>query len=280
VKVDRQVKNKQILTNFELFVMRKKDIPVEVLEHKDSIIAFAWEPFGKRFGIIHGEAPRPSVSFYSLDDNKVVLIKTLEKKAINHIYWSPRGYFCVLAGLGNNGILEFWNVENMEMMGHGDHLMATNVEWDPTGRFVASYVSHWVHQIETGYIIWTFQGKQVHKYPKDRFFQLLWRPRPTSLLSPEKKEDIKKNLIVYQKRMKNDDMLIITAADHAKAEKKKLQSEEFKKLADEWREIYNREKPLRKQIRGGIDSEDESDIYIVEEEVEELVEPPYEEIID
>jgi len=281
VKVDRQVKNKQTLTNFELFVMRKKDIPVEVLEHKDAIIAFAWEPFGKRFGVIHGEAPRPSVSFYSLEDTKVVLIKTLEKKAANHIFWSPRGAFCVLAGIRNmNGALEFWNIEKMELMGYGEHLMATNVEWDPTGRFVATYVSHWVHQIETGYIIWTFQGKQVHKLPKDRFFQLLWRPRPPSLLSVDKKEEVKKNLLKYSKRYEIEDAQIEKAAEDARVAKRKQQMEEFQQWNNEWRELYEREKSLRKKLRNGVDSDDENDYYAEEEWVEELVEPPIEEVID
>jgi translation initiation factor 3 subunit B len=40
--------------NFEIFRLRQKNVPVEVLEIEDNIVAFAWEPVGSRFAIIHG----------------------------------------------------------------------------------------------------------------------------------------------------------------------------------------------------------------------------------
>lgn len=46
--------------------MRSKNIPVEVLEIKDTIIAFAWEPVGHRFAVIHSSTPgnqRPGFFF-------------------------------------------------------------------------------------------------------------------------------------------------------------------------------------------------------------------------
>ncbi len=41
----------------------------------ESIIAFAWEPNGSKFAVLHGEAPRISVSFYHVKNNgKIELI--------------------------------------------------------------------------------------------------------------------------------------------------------------------------------------------------------------
>jgi translation initiation factor 3 subunit B len=46
-----------------------------------------------------------------------------------------QGKFIVLAGLKNiNGQLEFYNVDELETMATGEHYMATDVDWDPTGR--------------------------------------------------------------------------------------------------------------------------------------------------
>lgn len=49
----------------------------------ESIIAFAWEPNGSKFAVLHGETPRISVSFYHVKNNgKIELIskwKTSEK---------------------------------------------------------------------------------------------------------------------------------------------------------------------------------------------------------
>ena len=68
VKVDRHTKTKKsTYTNFELFKIRSKNVPIEVLEHKESILAFAWEPTGSKFAIIILRIPaRSLVSFLLL----------------------------------------------------------------------------------------------------------------------------------------------------------------------------------------------------------------------
>ena len=53
VKVDRHTKTKKTsFTNLEIFHVREKNIPVEVIEIKDTVIAFAWEPEGERFATV------------------------------------------------------------------------------------------------------------------------------------------------------------------------------------------------------------------------------------
>lgn len=143
VKVDRYTKTKKsTYTGFELFRIKERDIPIEVLElenKNDKIIAFAWEPKGHRFAIIHGDGPRPDVSFYSMRSpnhvGRVFKLATIKGKQANSLYWSPIGRFIILAGLkALNGQLEFYNVDELETMATGEHFMATDIEWDPTGR--------------------------------------------------------------------------------------------------------------------------------------------------
>lgn len=54
VKVDRHSKSKKSLaTNLEIFRVREKGVPVEVVDSiKDTVINFAWEPKGDRFVLI------------------------------------------------------------------------------------------------------------------------------------------------------------------------------------------------------------------------------------
>lgn len=52
--------------NFEIFHLREKNIPVDSVEIKEPIHAFAWEPVGSTFAIIHGETSNIQVSFYGL----------------------------------------------------------------------------------------------------------------------------------------------------------------------------------------------------------------------
>lgn len=54
---------------------------------------------------------------------------------ISRCWWCVQGKFLVLAGLkAINGQLEFFNVDELETMATGEHYMATDVDWDPTGR--------------------------------------------------------------------------------------------------------------------------------------------------
>ena len=78
VKVDRHTKTKKTsFTNLEIFHVREKNIPVEVVEVKDTVIAFAWEPKGERFAtvmtadVINPERGlaglRTNINFYMLE---------------------------------------------------------------------------------------------------------------------------------------------------------------------------------------------------------------------
>lgn len=122
-----------------------------------------------------------------------------------------------------NGALAFVDTSDCTMMNIAEHYMASDVEWDPTGRYVVTSVSWWSHkvmppsppvevgtstrtwftcqkftwssllhrrvlrpaQVDNAYWLWTFQGRLLQKNNKDRFCQLLWRPRPPSLLSAD-----------------------------------------------------------------------------------------------
>jgi translation initiation factor 3 subunit B len=240
VKIDRYTKNKKkSQVNFELFRVLEKDIPIENLELTDPVHAFAWEPRGDRFAIIHGEnAMKPDISFYQMSGKKLNLLKTLEKKIANHLFWSPRGDFIVLAGLRNlNGVLEFFNVKDMETMGTGEHMMCTNVDWDPSGRFVTTTVSSWHHQLDTGYNLFSFSGRTMLKVLKDRFSQFLWRPRPQNLLTQAQIEEIDANFEkLRQKYVDEDRMAEKDKRDKLIAAQEKLRAEFYDLIEQRRRE--------------------------------------------
>jgi len=278
VKVDRTTKTKKsTYSNFELFRIREKDIPIEQLEIKDQIIAFAWEPKGNKFAVIHGEGPRPDVSFYAME-NKVKHLKTLEKRAANHLFWSPQGDFIVLAGLHNlNGALEFYNAAEMESMGSEEHFMCTNVEWDPTGRYVTTVVSYWRHQLENGYNLYSFQGKPLRHVLKDKFYQLLWRPRPPSLLPKERQEYIKKNINQYAQAFKKYDAEILAKQEAALQAQREVLRKNFEQYLQVKEKQYQQQADARRELRGGEESENEDDFQYREEWVEDVEE--YKEIV-
>lgn len=71
-------------------------------------------------------------------------------------------------------------------MGTAEHYNANSIEWDFTGRFIAVITSFWRNpHAECGYMLFTVNGRLVHRVLRDRFLQFLWRPRPASLLTKE-----------------------------------------------------------------------------------------------
>ena len=57
------------------------------------------------------------------------------------MHWSPRGEHVVLAGLANSnnhGQLEFYDVEHRKSFATAEHSQLSSIDWDPSGRIVAS----------------------------------------------------------------------------------------------------------------------------------------------
>lgn len=274
VRVEKWTKTrKSTTTNLEIFSMRQKNIPVDMLElpnKGEKITGLAWEPNGHRFALIHGSDPaRPSVSLYTMKDAKsgsivgVHHIHTSHGRSCSSLHWSPSGRFLLLAGLKQNGKLEWWDTDDVSVVGAGEHLMATDVAWDPSGRYVVTSVTA-VNQMENGYQMWSFCGQPLYKVSKDRFFQFAWRPRPECLLSKEKQKEISKNLKKYSKRYEEEDEKLLAAVDSEYlAERERLQ--------EEWNNWKDSKAEWAKQQQEGIKAllgskwKDPEEEYIVEE---------------
>jgi len=223
VKMTRRQTKVQKSDNIHLFRVfeKRKSIPVEVVEVGSQIFAMAWEPNNKRLAVAHGEAIRPSVSFYQVTPSKVKLLETLDSRPVNRFFWSPRGGIIILAGLGSfNGQLEFYDVDNSETLTVFEHFMCTEVLWDPSGRYVITAVSQplsrtksesYRYTMENGYKLWTMHGEPLAtKIAYDSLYQVLWRPRPTRLLTPAEQKEVKKNRCFHsQMRLPKKELILL-----------------------------------------------------------------------
>ncbi|KAI0475375.1 eukaryotic translation initiation factor 3 subunit B [Xylariaceae sp. FL0804] len=259
VKVDRVSKSKKSqATTLEIFRIKEKGVPVEVVDTiKDTVINFAWEPKGDRFVIITTSeppgptavAPKTSVSFFCPEKAKGSTVgnfkhlRTLDKKNSNAIYWSPKGRFVVVAAVASqqNSDLEFYDLDfegekpesdkdltaNLQLMNTADHYGVTDIQWDPSGRFVASWASAWKHSMENGYHIYDFRGEQLREDPVEKFKQWAWRPRPATLLTKDEQKQVRKNLREYSKTFEQEDAERGASADLAVVEARR-------RLLDEW----------------------------------------------
>jgi translation initiation factor 3 subunit B len=111
----------------------------------------------------------------------------------------------------------------LDILHKDEHFLMTEVTWDPSSRYVISAVTQAMaagirYQTEAGFQMWTFQGKSLYKTPKEKLFQLAWRPHPPTLLADQKSKDIKANLRTYTKKY---DSLDDANKENAKAQQQK-----------------------------------------------------------
>jgi len=273
LKENKDVKFAGMYYNFEVFHMLEKQIPVDSVEIKESVHAFAWEPVGSKFACIHGDSQSLNVSFYGIKPGEnPVLLKKYERKTANHLFWSPTGQFIILAGLRSmNGVLEFVDTSDFTAMGGGEHFMCTDVEWDPTGRYVMTGVSWWGHKVDNAYWLWNFQGKILKRSSVEKFCQLCWRPRPPTLLSKEQQRDIKKNLKKFSVQFDTKDKMKLSRASKELVEKRKAMMASFQEYRDKRVAEYEASLDLRKELRGGVDTDNMEDDHLEEETVEFLI---------
>jgi len=281
LQVDRFKKNnkKLIVTSFEIFNLESKTVTTEILPMKDTVRLFAWEPRGTRFGIIHGppDTPIVNVSFYQISKKKLEHKNTLEKRSAQLLFWAPCGSYLVIGGKG--GTLEFYNAAMGEVMSQSEHHLVTNLYWDPTGRYVCTFVSAWKMQLENGYVIRNFKGDIVNSAElKDQFYDFQWRPRPPSLLSKEQEANIRKNLKTYAAKYAEEDHgLLGVIVDEKFKEQQRLLQEHADRMKA-YAEKHKAEREARIQLRDGALSDDESDYVEIETFVERVVDEQEEEI--
>ncbi|PSR92210.1 hypothetical protein PHLCEN_2v4740 [Hermanssonia centrifuga] len=317
VKVDRHTKTKKsIFCNLEIFRVREKDFPIEVVELKDAVTDFSWEPKGERFAIISSNDPnlgnpgpgvtiKTDVSFYQLVRAKgdFKLLRTLPGRTSNTIRWSPRGRHVVLATVGSSSKseLEFWDLDfnldemrregpnqskeewgvSIQHLGTADHYALTDAEWDPSGRYLATSASAWRHTLENGYAIWDFRGQELEKQILDRFKQLLWRPRPQTLLTKEQQRQIRRNLKEYSKQFEEEDA---AEESNVSAELVALR----KRLVDEWNawrlrckeEVAEELKKGGKKVEVIPEQPKEEDKEEIEVWIDEVIEQVEEEVVE
>ena len=133
-------------------------------------------------------------------------------------------------------------------------------------------VSWWGHKVDNAYWLWSFQGKILKRFQVDRFCQLLWRPRPPTLLSQKDIKEIKKNLKKY-----SIEFDVVDREQGSKKSKEILtRRRNFYDEFMEYRRLkeaeFSEQKAQRQALRNGIDTDNlDSENTDMEEEVVEFL---------
>lgn len=239
--------------------------------------------------------------------------ETFDNKNSNSVYWSPKGRHVLIATLGSNSKfdIDFWDLDldreekatdndpgaGIRLITTVEHYGLTDIEWDPSGRYVATSASTWMSsvrnrslfgcsisiadprlcffaQMESGYAIWDFKGVELQKHTLDKFKQFLWRPRPPTLLTRDDQKKIRKNLREYSRQFEEQDQL---EASNVSSELIALR----KRLIEEWNawrrvakeDIERRRVELGRSKKAALQRSEEAENAdeVVEEWVEEVV---------
>jgi len=90
----------------------------------------------------------------------------------------------------------------------------------------------------------------------ERFCQLVWRPRPATLLPTEQLKEIKKNIKRYYQRFQLEDKMRESKASKEQIERRQEMMTSFKKWKAACDRLYAEEKPQRLALRNGIDTDE------------------------
>eukprot|EP01106_Pelomyxa_sp_JSP_P013286 TRINITY_DN392_c0_g1_i1.p1 TRINITY_DN392_c0_g1~~TRINITY_DN392_c0_g1_i1.p1 ORF type:complete len:214 (+),score=57.74 TRINITY_DN392_c0_g1_i1:250-891(+) len=209
---------------------------------------------------------------------KIAHIKSVDKRIVSDLFWSPTGTNIVLADLQSiTGYLDIFNTVEMESVGVADHYNAKFVEWDPTGRFVC-VVTSWLKTpaADCGYMMFSSTGKPVHHILRDRFLQFLWRPRPSCLIPPDELAVLERNLKAYEEKYKKETEEEQKVYANEQKSKRTKATDDFNALLSQRYLEYRSEARVRTELRGGVASDSE-DYMVTSEVLEETVLDEHEE---
>ena len=107
----------------------------------------------------------------------------------------------------------------------------------------------------------------------ERFCQFQWRPRPPTLLTKKQIKDVKNNLPKkYSPLFETEDQMRSSKASKELIDKRRAQYDEFQRYRERKINLFNEQKSMRLELRGGLDTDVfETNNADMEEEVVEFL---------
>ncbi|VEL22415.1 unnamed protein product [Protopolystoma xenopodis] len=127
--------------------------------------------------------------------------------------------------------------------------MVSEIAWDPTGRYIASYVSSFYQKNDNGIIFWNCIGRQTHRMQLNFLKTFVWRPRPPSLLSAEQLQELKKSMHKYSERFRKEDIMLASKASRELIERQQKLATSYAEWRKSLSKRYDEDEPKRSAIR-------------------------------
>ncbi|KAI6659042.1 Eukaryotic translation initiation factor 3 subunit B [Oopsacas minuta] len=233
--ISKSRKQNKTKTAFEVFsIGQDREIPVISIDAGESVTAYALDQNGNKIAVMSSEATKDvighqsTLKFFSVDPSRASnpFLKDMTGVYASHLSWSPLGQYLVAAAISQNtGDLIFIDATEFSVINRQNHTGFTDIQWDPTGRYLCSYINYMTRATECSYALWTFYGRCYYKFTIPFLYAFKWRGRPPKVLTEGEQLEIQKNIAYYQKIFEQKD--------------KKAQRNEADKLFKKYRAMFN-----------------------------------------
>lgn len=126
--------------------------------------------------------------------------------------------------------------------------------------------------MENGYHMYDFRGSLLREEHIDHFKQLIWRPRPPTLLTKEEQAEIRKNLRNYSKIFEEQDLAKKNTANKAVVDARRRMLQEWLAWRESMRQMLEEEGAEIELNAGRVKQDTDDEVEEVEEIVEEIIE--------
>ena len=194
-----------------------------------SVKALAWEPTSGRMAALletevtkPGEEKKPRLVVWKFVGEKAEQVAELPltQGSYSAISWSPQGSYMLLwddKHMSGGDIM--WCLlpiegKQVEILRNDNHFLVNQVEWDASGRYLLTAVVQRMHddsqgafryQQEASYTVWSFQGRQLHAFKKEKLWGVSWRPHCESALSHDDRRKAVGELKMREKAIEEDE---------------------------------------------------------------------------
>lgn len=166
---------------------------------------FSWQPGGDYFAIILEKPAATGVSalsetsllqIQSIKHNKPKVLYEMPTSA-THLFWAPKGTRLCAVNFAKS-LVHFIHINDSGVVVDRNKLSnisGTDAQWDPTGRFFATWVSTLRNTtMASQYRIFDYNGNELFRKVSKPFSHLAWRPLPASLLVDEEVKAVKDSM--------------------------------------------------------------------------------------
>lgn len=151
----------------------------------------------------------------------------------------------------NEGSLEFVDTSDMTVMSTVQHPGCNGLEWDPSGRYVCTWLSIAVSKQDCNVWVWSSTGRLLTKLANiDLVCRTAWRPRPACLLSDAKIKEVKRNMRRYTAQFEMHDRMRSTHANKAMVDRRIQLHKDYQEWRTHLLAKFEKEKEERENIRG------------------------------